>query len=595
MDFAKIKRIKQYLPDPRTAVRGLVFALFLYSSVTVMTAEEKYTDASFAASLGTASSVLFLLAFAAVYTAVFSFVRNIRIEKTVLLVSSLIFSCSLLYAMNDAYLYAAVCAVQAAVCFYCMSGGKAALLPKGNKKLALIGAAALGLFFSVWIGGLTALRYKMYISPCFDFGIFAQMFENMRRVGAPLSTCERDMMLSHFAVHLSFIYYLLLPFYYIFHDPAFLNVAQAVVLASGVVPMYLICRGKKLSPNVTLAMCAVYIFYPALSAGCFYDIHENCFLTPLLLWLMYAVDRDATAGIFLSAALVCAVKEDAPVYVIFVCIYMFFAKKKLLKPAILLAVCVTYFLLAIKYLDTYGDGAMMYRYSNFFSGDGTMRDIVKTVLTNPGYVFLQCLNEEKAGFFLSVLLPLGFLPLVSKKFYNYILLGPFMLINLMSYYPYQHSLDFQYNFGPAALLLYLTAENLSQLRPRKRPLYALLCAFLSLLGALCFVGQRTSYIDYYKKTADTVAGIEEVVEQVPEGVSVSAATFILPHLAEHEILYQVNGRLHETEGRTEYVILDLRYSEFADLKPLYLEAGYELVYEVPGAASLLRCPFYAGE
>ena len=158
MDFAKIKRIKQYLPDPRSAVRGLVFALFLYSSVTLMTSEEKYTDASFAASLGTASSVLFLFAFAAVYTAVFSFVRNIRIEKTVLLVSSLIFSCSLLYAMNDAYLYAAVCAVQAAVCFYCMSGDKAALLPKGNKKLALIGAAALGLFFSVWIGGVTALR-----------------------------------------------------------------------------------------------------------------------------------------------------------------------------------------------------------------------------------------------------------------------------------------------------------------------------------------------------------------------------------------------------------------------------------------------------
>ncbi len=434
----------------------------------------------------------------------------------------------------------------------------------------------------------------MYISPCFDFGIFAQMFSSMRRTGLPVTTCERDLPLSHFAVHLSFVYYLLLPFTYIFKDPSFLNVAQAVVLASGVVPLYLICREKGLSQNVTLAMAIVYIFYPALSAGCFYDIHENCFLTPLILWLMYAVDVDSTVGIFLSAALVCAVKEDAPVYVIFICIYMFFAKKKILKPAILLAVCVTYFLLAIKYLDTYGDGAMMYRYSNFSAGDGTMRDIVKTVLANPGYVFLQCLNAEKLEFALKILLPLGFLPLISRKYHNYILLGPFMLINLMSYYPYQHSLDFQYNFGPAALLLYLTAENLSQISVKKRPLAAALCAALALLGGLCFVGHRTTYISYAEKTADTVAAIEEVVEQVPEDASLSAATFLLPHLSDREILYQVNGRLYETEGRTEYVILDLRYEEFASLYPIYDEAGYETVFFNPGAAVLLRCPFYSG-
>ncbi len=595
MNDTALKKIKTYLPGAGTFVRGLVFSLFLYSTVTLMTSEEKYTEPAFAAAIGTASSLLFIAAFAVVYIAAFGFLRSVRIEKTTLLFASVLFSCTVLYGMNDAYLFAAVSAVQAAVCFYCFSGPKAVLTPKNNRRLTVIGYLALGTFFSVWIGGLTALRYKMYISPCFDFGIFAQMFESMRRTGLPVTTCERDMMLSHFAVHLSFIYYTLLPFYYVFRTPEFLNIAQAVVLASGLVPMYLICRRKGLSMNATLALGAAYAFYPSLSAGCFYDIHENCFLTPLILWLLYAVDVDSTVGIFLSAALVCAVKEDAPVYVIFVGVYMFFAKKKILKPAVLLAVCTGYFLLAIKYLDTYGDGAMMYRYSNFSTGDGTMRDIVKTVLTNPGYVFLQCLNAEKAEFFLKVMLPLGFLPLISKKFYNYILLGPFMLINLMSYYPYQHSLDFQYNFGPAAFLLYLTAENLSQFKPGKRPKLACLCALLSVLGAFSFVGYRTSYLSYYEKTADVVEQIDEVLAEVPEGVSVSAATFLLPHLADREVLYQVNGRLHETEGRTEYVVLDLRYSEFAELEPMYLDAGYEIVYEIPGAASVLRCPFYSGD
>lgn len=76
-------------------------------------------------------------------------------------------------------------------------------------------------------------------------------------------------------------------------------------------------------------------------------------------------------------------------------------------------------------------------------------------------------------------------------------------------------------------------------------------------------------------------------------MTVSASTFILPHLADHEILYQVNGSRHETEGRTEYVVIDLRYAEFRDLEPLYLDAGYVVEYEIPGAAVLLRCPFYS--
>ncbi len=585
------KKIRAYLPQAGTVVRGLVFALFLYSSVTLLTSDEKYTDAAFAAALGTASSLLFAAAFALIYFVVFSFLRSVRVEKTVLLASSVLFSSALVWSMNDVYLFASVCAVQAAVCFYCFSGEKAALVPKGSRKVTVIGYLAMGLLFSVWVGGLTALRYKMYIAPCFDFGIFAQMFESIRRTGLPVTTCERATPLSHFAVHLSFIYYTLLPFYYIIHRPEFLNIAQAVVLAGGLVPLYLICRKKGLSQNVTLALGAAYTFYPSLSAGCFYDIHENCFLTPLILWLMYAIDEDNTVGIFLSAALVCAVKEDAPVYVAFICIYMFFAKKKILKPAILLALCGGYFFAALKYLDTY-DAVQMYRYSNLSSGDGSMLDIVKTIITNPGIVFLQCLNAEKAEFFIKVLLPLGFLPLISRKFYNYILLGPFMLINLMSYYPYQHSLDFQYNFGPAALLLYLMADNISQFRPKKRSALACLCALLSLLGAMCFVGQHTSYLSYREQTREVCEQIDEVVAEVPEGASVSAATFILPHLADHEVLYQVNGRMHDTDGKTEYVVLDLRYPEFSDLEPLYLEAGYELVYEVPGAAAILRCPFY---
>ena len=56
------------------------------------------------------------------------------------------------------------------------------------------------------------------------------------------------------------------------------------------------------------------MLYPALSGGASYDLHENCFLVPLVLWLLYAVDTRRTVLAALTAVLLLCVKEDAAMY-----------------------------------------------------------------------------------------------------------------------------------------------------------------------------------------------------------------------------------------------------------------------------------------
>ena len=92
--------------------------------------------------------------------------------------------------------------------------------------------AACGIISAAVIAYITCLRYKTYSAPNYDFGIFCQMFHYMKTTGLPMVTCERNELLSHFAVHISPIYYILLPFYYIFPSPLTLQIGQAVVLAS---------------------------------------------------------------------------------------------------------------------------------------------------------------------------------------------------------------------------------------------------------------------------------------------------------------------------------------------------------------------------
>ena len=71
------------------------------------------------------------------------------------------------------------------------------------------------LWLAFVIGG-TVCRYLLNWSSTFDFGIFSQMYYYMKETFLPLTTCERDGLLSHFAVHMSPAYYLFLPIYWLF-------------------------------------------------------------------------------------------------------------------------------------------------------------------------------------------------------------------------------------------------------------------------------------------------------------------------------------------------------------------------------------------
>ena len=81
-----------------------------------------------------------------------------------------------------------------------------------GKKLLVILTITAAAWFS-FTAVMTVLRYRLNYASAYDFGIFSQMYYYMDKGLSPLTTCERDGLLSHFAVHLSPVFYLLLPFY----------------------------------------------------------------------------------------------------------------------------------------------------------------------------------------------------------------------------------------------------------------------------------------------------------------------------------------------------------------------------------------------
>lgn len=445
-------------------------------------------------------------------------------------------------------------------------------VPERGRRPALCLTLVFALVFFVFVSLWTVCRVLAYRTPSYDFGIFSQMFHQMRRTGLPTTTLERDGLLSHFNVHVSPIYYLLLPFYCICPKPATLQVLQAALLASAAIPLWLLAKKHGFSPILRALLCLLLFLYPAYSGGAAYDLHENAFLTPLLFWLFYALDCGSGWRTFLFAAMTLMVKEDAAVYVAVAAIYT--TARSMRKPCdrrgiktglLLLQAAIVWFIAVTTYLSEYGDGVMAYRYANFMpEGASSLLSVIRTVLLLPMKVLYECVEAEKLQFLALTLLPLLGLPFLTRHYERFLLLIPYVLINLMSDYPYQHDIYFQYTFGATAFLFYLTLLNLSELIqafPKhvflaRLPLLLALIVTISCFSASSF-GRGAFYIKLYCTNRTSYGEIDKFLQAVPNGASVATTTFYTTALSDREVLYDIKYASTEHILSVDCVLLDV--------------------------------------
>lgn len=436
------------------------------------------------------------------------------------------------------------------------------------------------LFIGILVTVLTALigvcRYLSFSTPNFDFGIFSQMFYYMKTELVPLTTCEREKLLSHFAVHLSPVYYLLLPIYYVFDSPLTLQISQAVILGSALVPLYLLLKHFKLSGKVTVLMMTAFCFYPAVFGGTSYDFHENCFLLPLILWFLYFAEKEKHIPMYIFMILTFSVKEDAPIYIAFIALYFIFSGKKKLHGMFMLISSVLYFSLAVFFLKTYGDGAMTGRFDNFITDESLgLVDVFITIFKNPAYFVSQCISEEKLLFILFMLLPLAFLPILSKKWSQFILVGPLILINLMSDYTYQHSIYFQYVYGTTAVLFYLAVLNIADAPQKYKKYFSSLSAVISVIFFAFTFSPKLTYVNRLNLNREDYVKISSALDTVDDDASVLSSTFFIPYLSQRKEIYEIEYCVKDTD----YVVIDARYQSADSDREKIDFSKYTLVLE----------------
>ena len=511
--------------------------------------------------------ILFTFCFTVILFVLSLFIKTAKIERWgIAAVFALIATGTLGASVSKAYLTVCILIMISLIIFAWFGWKNSDELIK-TKKPCLWITIGLSVVFFLFVSAWTVGRVYSFSSPTFDFGIFSQMFYNMKETGLPMTTVERDGMLSHFAVHVSPIYYLMLPFYWLFPSPATLQVLQALVITSAIIPLWKIGKHHGLSEVQRMLVCVLLLLYPAFSGATSYDIHENCFLTPLILWTLYGIDKKNSLITAVAAGLTLMVKEDAAVYVAVIALWLIVKtllrlkesdKKNLFTGVTMLLVSISWFLLVTAYLADSGDGVMTYRYDNFiYDGSSSLTTVIKSIILNPMKAVYECVDAEKLKFIAMTLLPLLGLPFITRRYERYILLIPYILVNLMSDYQYQHDIFFQYTFGSTAFLIYLTVINLADLKINRKRVSVL--AMATVISAAYFytvvlpVGiqypiQAIQYQEYYQNIRDTL-------DTIPDDSSVTATTFYTTHLSQREILYDVRYCSKEHLLETEYVVL----------------------------------------
>lgn len=500
----------------------------------------------------TISAILLISIFIGLSCICYLLPKRRRILDQVLAIGSVLtFDIAVLWRANDFYLTAAVAFVSLVFIYYELGKLKSLdILEHVPWKICGIVSLVALIGVTAFVSWLTICRHYTFGTASHDFGLFIHMFYNLANRFSAVSTVEREYPISHFRIHASYIYYLLVPVYKMIPHPNTLLISQAVLAMGGAIPTFLIAKRRKFKGIPLIFVTFAYVFSVCFSAPCFYDFHENAFLPTLLMWLLWAVDSERHIWTAVFSVLVCITKEDAPLYVLCIGLFIFFDRKgkKLLERAegiIMTVVSGGYMLFITKWLTKNGDGHLMTatRFGNMMiDQEAGLTEVIKNVLLNPTYFFSLLIKEETLRFFLSIMLPLLFLPFLTRKIHRFWLMVPFIVMNLAigAGYGYAADVNYHYVFGTGALLLYLAIINLDDLEDRNRQSMAILTGSATIMFFFGLLSHQLTNRDCYYGGKEIFDKEVEILETLPKDRVVCATAFLIPHCSNRDYIYLID-------------------------------------------------------
>ena len=269
-------------------------------------------------------------------------------------------------------------------------------------------------FYAVWMSYQSILQHHQFGTMAFDLGSYDTTFFNALaghpfRSTAVLREGKDWSMLSN---HAEFTMYALLPFYALRPGPETLLILQAVALASGVIPLFRFAS-RRLPRMAAMVLALAYLLYAPMHQANFYDVHFQPFAVAFTLWALDMLDarRRVLFAVFFLLAMGC--REDVPIGFAVVGIYLLLVGRHVRAAVAMVGVAVGYFVI-VKFavMPRFGQWWFSDIYKELYPpGENSYGGVVKTLITNPTFVWKTLITNDKIIYLFLVMTPVAFLPL----------------------------------------------------------------------------------------------------------------------------------------------------------------------------------------
>jgi uncharacterized membrane protein len=417
-------------------------------------------------------------------------------------------------------------------------------------------------FLTKWIGIATLIlllassaRHLLLQSTAFDLGIYDQVAYLLSRGMEPISSYLN---FHHMGNHTAYSFYVMAIPYFIYPSVYWLLLVQAVCLALGALPTWLLARQAGLSAALASAMAVVYLLHPLIFNVNMFDFHPEVMALPVMLaaiWLARA-DRHVWFCVAILFALGC--KDALSVTIAGMGFWLLVFEKRRFCGAFALISGVAWFLIATQWIiPTFSgsEAAALGRYAHL--GGDSVLEVAINLFLKPGIVFGKIFSQDSLQYlallfvpFLWGLAPRYLTPLISAV--------PVILLNMLSESGAQRDLVHQYSLPVLPFLLVAVIDSLANgkgiLRQRRWIILWAIIVFISL-------AKYGRYHPEYTRALDTWQASHEAMALIPrhEGY-VIADNWHAAHLSQRQKITLLRLRnFKEDVSQADYVLINVRH------------------------------------
>ncbi len=374
------------------------------------------------------------------------------------------------------------------------------------------------LFFAAY-ATLSVTKHLQLRSTGYDLGIFEQAVRAYAELRVPVSELKGagyHLLGDHFHPILA----TLAPFYRLFPTPLTLLTAQAALIAVSVIPVTRLAI-RTTTPRLGTAIGIAYGLSWGLQRAVGFDFHEIAFAVPLLAFCLESLALRRWRAAAAWALPLVLVKEDLPLTVAAIGLYILLSGRRRLGAAVLAYGVLSGLLIVLVVIPAFNpDGHYAYLHS---AGQSPGNPLTRLLLP-----------PQKLGTLIALLAPTAFLALRSPLV---LLALPTLAWRFWSTTPAYWGLEYHYSAVLMPVVFLAFAHALGRLtRPRLVSRAVAVSVAVSLL-ALPLLPLRELAGPAWRPSPWNGAA-RAVMAAVPDGAHVGAANFLAPQLTARAHVYQ---------------------------------------------------------